>query len=114
MANFLSGGDEGETPAPQTEEPDVLDPFEATGTTDESSIIPTGVARYPFLSQIVVGIEVVGMRICPTLSRDHVARCHDESDAYRYVTLRPTENWDLSWRTAMIWSGEHSMTTPFG
>ncbi|GIT52795.1 MAG: hypothetical protein Ct9H300mP15_30080 [Gemmatimonadota bacterium] len=82
--SFLSGGDEGETPAPQAEEPDVLDPFEATGTRTNHQSFQRDVARYLLLSQLVVGsrwLECESVLLSPETTW---RRCHDESDAYRY------------------------------
>ena len=98
---FLSGGDEGETPAPQAEEPDVLDPFEATGTTDESSIIPTG--RRPLSATEPARRGDRGgwnANLSYSLQRPRGDDVMMSQMLTGTITLRPTENWDLSWRTA--------------
>ena len=101
LLGFLRGGDEGETPAPSTEEPDVVDPFEPTGTTDESSIIPTG--RRPLSSTEPARRGDRGgwnANLSYSLQRPRGDDVMMSQMLTGTITLRPTENWDLSWRTA--------------
>ena len=98
---FLSGGEEGETPAAQTEEPDVVDPFEPTGVNDESSIIPTG--RRPLSSAEPARRGDRGgwnANLSYSLQRPRGDDVMMSQMLTGTITLRPTENWDLSWRTA--------------
>lgn len=98
---FLSGGEEGETPAAQTEEPDVVDPFEPTGVNDESSIIPTG--RRPLSSAEPARRGDRGgwnANLSYSLQRPRGDGAMMSQMLTGTITLRPTENWDLSWRTA--------------
>jgi hypothetical protein len=101
LLSFLRGGDEGETSTPPTEEPDVVDPFEPTGTTDESSIIPTG--RRPLSSTEPVRRGDRGSwnaNLSYSLQRPRGDDVMMSQMLTGTITLRPTENWDLSWRTA--------------
>ena len=98
---FLSGGEEGETPAAQTEEPDVVDPFEPTGVNDESSIIPTG--RRPLSSAEPARRGDRGgwnANLSYSLQRPRGDGAMMSQMLTGTITLRPTENWALSWRTA--------------
>ncbi len=90
--------------AEPAEEPDLVDPFTATGANDESSIVPGG------------GLN--GRRAAPTEPRSRgsgggwnarlaysLNRPRGDGQSVSQmltgsVTMRPTENWDLSWRTA--------------
>ena len=99
---FLGGGAEGETPATQTEEPDIVDPFEPIGATDESSIIPTGRRQVASAESGRQGGGQGGWNASLSYS---LQRPRGDASAMSQmltgtVTLRPTENWDLSWRTA--------------
>ena len=98
----VTGGGGGDAREP-VEEPEIVDPFLATGPTDESSIIP--------------GVGASG-RPTPTATRSrgsgggwnanlsyslHRPRGDGRPVSQMLtgtVTMRPTENWDLSWRTA--------------
>jgi len=98
---FLSGGEEGESPGTQTEEPDVVDPFEPTGVNDESSIIPTG--RRPLSSTEPARRGDRGgwnANLSYSLQRPRGDDVMMSQMLTGTITLRPTENWDLSWRTA--------------
>ena len=98
---FLSGGEEGESPGTQTEEPDVVDPFEPTGVNDESSIIPTG--RRPLSSAEPARRGDRGgwnANLSYSLQRPRGDDVMMSQMLTGTITLRPTENWDLSWRTA--------------
>ena len=97
---FLGGGGDEDAPPDPTDEPDVVDPFEATGATDESSIIPA--ARRPTPVQPTRRGARGGWNanLSYSLQRPRGDDVTTNQMLTGTVTLRPTEHWDLSWRTA--------------
>jgi LptD protein len=100
---FLGGGDEEEAAKKEDEgeEPDLEDPFQAVGATDESSIVPTArrpsEARRP-RSRGSRGGWNANLSYSLQRPRDENAKANQMLTGT--VTLRPTEHWDVSWRTA--------------
>ena len=96
----LAGREVGEDDEP-AEEPDIEDPFAAIGATDESSIVP-GIDREP--TRTTRRSRGSGGGWNANLSYSLQRPRGDGQLASQMltgtVTMRPTENWDLSWRTA--------------
>jgi hypothetical protein len=86
---------------PEEQEPEE-DPFLGQGITDESSIIPTAGAprRAPARSTRASGDRSWQANLSYSLQRPR----GDDARASQMITgtlrLRPTEHWDVSWRTA--------------
>ena len=99
---FLAGGGSADDGASDPDsEPDVVDPFEATGATDESSIIPRG-AGPPRAAQPARRGSLGGWNanLSYSLQRPRGDGALTNQMLTATVTMRPTESWDLSWRTA--------------
>ena len=97
----LTGLGIGTTSEP-AEEPDVVDPFAAAGANDESSIVPGRSAARPGPVEPRSRGSDGGWNA--SLSYSLRRPRGDEQEASQMlsgtVTMRPTESWDLSWRTA--------------
>ena len=96
----LAGG-EVEEPEPEDEEvEEELDPFAAEGVTDESSIVPTTNRGAPGARRTSGRGSGWNANVSYSLQRPR----GDERQASQMitgsVTMRPTEQWNLSWRTA--------------
>jgi len=98
---FLGGGgDEG--PADESQEPDVTDPFQAQGPTDESSIVPgaSRPARGPVRSASRGSRGGWNANFSYSLQRPRDGSRPASQMLSATVTMRPTEAWDVSWRTS--------------
>jgi hypothetical protein len=95
------GADEEESPADQQDDEELqdLDPFEAMGPTDESSIVPGG-RREPRAPRAQGSGGGWNANFSYALQRPRGEGALVNQMLTGTVTLRPTEMWDVSWRTA--------------
>ena len=95
------GTDEEESPADQQDDEELqdLDPFEAMGPTDESSIVPGG-RREPRAPRAQGSGGGWNANFSYALQRPRGEGALVNQMLTGTVTLRPTEMWDVSWRTA--------------
>jgi hypothetical protein len=98
----LAGADGGETSRLE-DEPEAVDPFQAAGATDESSIVP-GVgpptSRAPAAARTRGSSGGWSANLSYALQRPRGDGTSTSQMVTGTVTMRPTEHWDLSWRTA--------------
>ncbi len=98
----LAGADGGETSRLE-DEPEAVDPFQAAGATDESSIVP-GVgpptSRAPAAARTRGSSGGWNANLSYALQRPRGDGTSTSQMITGTVTMRPTEQWDLSWRTA--------------
>ncbi len=95
------GTDEEESPADQQDDEELqdVDPFEAMGPTDESSIVPGG-RREPRAPRAQGSGGGWNANFSYALQRPRGEGALVNQMLTGTVTLRPTEMWDVSWRTA--------------
>ncbi len=97
----LGGGEAEPDQAPEEEEPED-DPFLGEGITDESSIVPTAGAprRASTRSARSSGDRSWQANLTYSLQRPRSDAARASQMLTGTVRLRPTEHWDVSWRTA--------------
>jgi len=102
LGGLLGRDGEGAAEAPdEPVDPSVEDPFASIGPTDESSIVPTtGRVGSPISAASRGGRGGWTANLSYSLQRPRGDQAVVNEMLTGTVTLRPTEYWDLSWRTA--------------
>jgi hypothetical protein len=97
----LTGGEVAE-PDPEEEEDldEELDVFGAEGVTDEANIVPTADRRAPVRRRGGAGRGGWNAQLAYALQRPRGENATTSQMITGTVTMRPTEQWNVSWRTA--------------